>query len=71
MPVTEAEFTTNPRKYLQIAETEDVLISHNGQVIAKLSNPRLDRISTAKSLFGILSDKFSLEESLTERLTKI
>ena len=36
------------------AETEDIYITRNGKVIAKLSNPYQDRVDVAKSLFGIL-----------------
>lgn len=54
MLVTETELKNYLEKYLELSETEDVLITQNGRVIAKLTNPYQDRGQTAKSLFGIL-----------------
>ena len=54
-----------------LAATEDIFITKNGKVIAKLSNPHQDRVDMAKSLFGILPDDVSLEEAREERLEKI
>ena len=54
-----------------MAETEQILITANGKVIAMLSNPNQDRIETAKSLFGILPDDITLEDADKERLSAI
>ncbi len=35
---------------------EDIYITKNGKVVAKLSNPNQNRVNTAKSLFGILPE---------------
>lgn len=71
MSVTATEFKTNLGKYLALAESEDVYITKNGKVVAKLTNPNADRIEIAKSLFGSIPADFSLEEALEERLGKI
>lgn len=34
--------------------TEDIFITKNGKIVAKLTNPHQDRVEVAKSLFGIL-----------------
>ena len=39
MSVTATEFKMNLGKYLMLAETEDVFITKNGKVVAKLANP--------------------------------
>ncbi len=39
---------------MSVTATEDVFITKNGKVAAKLTNPYQDRVETAKSLFGIL-----------------
>ena len=52
-------------------QNEDVFVTRNGKVVAKLSNPYQDRIEVAKSLFGILPSEMTLEESKEERLNKI
>lgn len=54
MSITATELKTNLGKYLMLAETEDIYITRNGKVVAKLSNPYQDRVDVAKSLFGIL-----------------
>ena len=58
-------------KYLMLAETEDIYITRNGKVVAKLSNPYQDRVDVAKSLFGVLSNDMTLEEAREERLNTI
>ena len=48
--------------------TEDIFITRNGKVVAKLSDPHQDRVDIAKSLFGILPADVTLEEAKEERL---
>lgn len=71
MSITATELKLNLGKYLLLAETEDIYITRNGKVIAKLSNPFQDRVDMAKSLFGILPSDVTLEESREERLNEI
>lgn len=71
MSITATEFKKNLGKYLLLAETVDIFITRNGKVVAKLTNPNQDRVNMAESLFGILSDDRTLEESKKERLSKI
>ena len=71
MSVTTAELQKNLTKYIILSETEQILVTENGRVVAMLSNPNQNRIETAKSLFGILPSDVSLEESKDERLSAI
>ena len=71
MSITATELKTNLGKYLMLAETEDIYITRNGKVVAKLSNPYQDRVDVAKSLFGVLSNDMTLEEAREERLNTI
>lgn len=68
MSVTATELKNNLGKYLLLSATEDIFITKNGKVIAKLTNPYQDRVATAKSLFGILPKDADIEESRQERL---
>lgn len=68
MAVTVTELKNNLGKYLVLSATEDILITKNGKVIAKLTNPYQDRVQTAKSLFGILPAEANIEEAKRERL---
>ena len=71
MSITATELKLNLSKYLLLAEQEDIFITRNGKVIAKLTNPYQDRVDLAKSLFGILPADITLEEAREERLNRI
>ncbi len=71
MSVTATELKMNLGKYLKIAETEDVFITKNGKIIAKLTNPNADRRALVDSLIGIIPADITLEEAREERLSKI
>lgn len=71
MSITATELKNNLGKYLILAEKEDIFVTKNGKVIAKITNPYQKRVDIANSLFGILSDDITLEESKEERLSKI
>lgn len=68
MSITTAELELNLSKYLLLAQTEDVFITRNGKVIAKLTNPYQDRVDAARSLFGVIPSDVTLEEAREKRL---
>lgn len=71
MSITATELKSNLGKYLLLAATEDIFITRNGKVVAKLTNPYQDRVDLAKSLFGVLPPDLTLEEAREERLNQI
>ena len=71
MSITATELKNNLGKYLLLSATEDIYITRNGKIISKLTNPFQERVDVAKSLFGIIPNDVSLEESKEERLGKI
>ena len=71
MSITATELKENLSKYLLLAESEDIFITKNGKVVAKLTTPFQNRIDIAKSLFGAVPNKISFEEAKEERLNKI
>ncbi|MBQ4511775.1 MAG: type II toxin-antitoxin system prevent-host-death family antitoxin [Anaerolineaceae bacterium] len=71
MSITTTELEENLNKYLQLSATEDIFITKNGKIIAKLSNPFEDRIQLVNSLVGIIPDTMTLEEAREERLSRI
>ncbi len=71
MSITATELKVNLSKYLLLAQTEDIFITRNGKVIAKLTNPYQDRVDTAKSLFGVIPSDVTFEEAQKERLGNI
>lgn len=68
MSITATELKKNLGKYLTLSATEDVFITKNGRVIAKLTNPNQNRVETAKSLFGILPINADIDDAHAERL---
>ena len=71
MSITATELKQNLGRYLLMAATDDVFITKNGKVVAKLSNPNQDRVNMAKSLFGVLPQDITLEEAKNERIDTI
>ena len=71
MSITATEFKMNLSKYLTLSQTEDIYITRNGKVVAKLSNPNQDRVDIAKSLFGVIPADMTLEEAQEERRNHI
>jgi len=71
MSITATELKNNLGKYLLLSATEDIFITKNGKIVAKLTNPYQDRVETAKSLFGILPTDTNEENEKAERLANI
>ncbi|MDE5950189.1 MAG: type II toxin-antitoxin system prevent-host-death family antitoxin [Acetatifactor sp.] len=69
MSISATELKQNLGKYLLLSANEDIYITKNGKVVAKLTNPNQNRVNTAKSLFGILPRDASLEDARAERLS--
>ena len=71
MSITATELKMNLGKYLALSQTEDIYITKNGKVVAKLSNPNGDRVEIARSLFGVLPDDLTPEAAEAERRERI
>ena len=63
MSITATELKNNLGKYLLLSAKEDIFITKNGKIVAKLTNPHQDRVEVAKSLFGILPKDADLNEA--------
>ena len=71
MSITANELRQHLEEYLALAGTEDVYITQNGVVVAKLCSPNQERIAAAKSLLGVLRPDITLEEAREQRLSTI
>lgn len=71
MSITATELKENLGKYLLLAAEEDIFITRNGKVIAKLTSPFEDRVQMVESLVGIIPDDVTLEEAREERLDQV
>lgn len=67
MSITATELKENLGRYLQLAASEDIFITRNGRVVAKLTNPYQDMVAAARSLAGIVPSDITLEEARAER----
>ncbi len=68
MSITATELKQNLGKYLLLSAKEDILITKNGKIVAKLTNPNQNKVNMAKSLFGVLPEDASLDDAKAERL---
>jgi prevent-host-death family protein len=79
MEIALSEFKINVGKYMDLADTEDVIITKHGKPTAKIT--RYDKepwyarelpetITSVDVLFGTLPNNIDLDEARMERLTK-
>lgn len=71
MSITATELKANLGKYLLLAASEDVYITRNGKVVARLTSPFQDKLDIVDSLYGSIPGTITLEEARDERLEKI
>lgn len=69
MAITATELKENLSKYLLLAATEEIFITKNGKLVARLSSPYPDRVSVARSLAGIIPEDIDYIETKEERLS--
>jgi hypothetical protein len=71
MIVTATELKSNMGYYLNLISEDDVFITKNGKVIAKLSRPMQDKQALLDSIVGITAkNPVSLEEAKEARLER-
>ena len=71
MSITATELKLNLGKYLMKAESEDVFITRNGRVVAKLTSPYKDKVDIVNNLFGCIPGDIGVEEAKEERLSRV
>ena len=71
MLVDVAEFAQNLDDYLNLMAEEDILITREDKVVARLSDVNRERRALADSLVGIIPDDVTLEEALEERAQEL
>lgn len=58
----------NTGKYVTLAQQQDVFITKNGKVVAKLTTAKMDKVAAAEALFGIIPPDVDLKKAKEERL---
>lgn len=71
MSITATELKANLGKYLLLAASEDIFITRNGKVVARLTSPYQDKLDTVDTLFGSIPATMTLEEAREERLVAV
>ena len=70
MSITATELKANLGKYLLLAASEDVYITRNGKVVARLTSPFQDKLDLVDSLYGSIPGTVTLDEARKERLER-
>ncbi|MBQ2619038.1 MAG: type II toxin-antitoxin system prevent-host-death family antitoxin [Oscillospiraceae bacterium] len=64
-----AELKANTGKYVSMVGTQDIFITQNGRLLARLTTAKPDKVEAAKALFGLLNDSVDLDAEREERLS--
>ena len=64
MVVTATDLKTNLGKYLDILDTDDIIVTRNGRRVARLIRDEEDVLAEVQSLYGILSGAEIAEDEL-------
>lgn len=73
MQVAMEDFVKDPEKYVNMAKDNDIMLSRNGQDVARLTNvetPRMRAVRNLLNLKGILPANMDADAIREERLLK-
>lgn len=70
MTVTATEFKTNFGKYLELIAKEDIYITRNGKIIAKVVNPRISAVDSLRGMLKDIPSDIDMDSLREERLLK-
>lgn len=73
MQVAMEDFVKDPEKYVNMAKDNDIMLSRNGQDVARLTNvetPRMKAVRNLLNLKGILPANTDADAIREERLLK-
>ena len=70
MVVTATEFKTNFGKYLDLIAHEDIFITKNGKIIAKVVNPHVSAVDSIRGILNGISDDINPDSLREECLSR-
>ena len=70
MIVTATEFKTNFGKYLDLLSKEDIYITRNGKIVAKVINPQISAVDALSGILKDVDDDIDKEYLRGERLSR-
>lgn len=65
-----SDLKANTGKYVTLAQKQDIFITRNGKLVAKLTTAKADKVAAAKALFGILPPDTDLVKAREDRLSE-
>ena len=66
---TLTELKENTGKYVDLAAQDDIFITRNGRIVARLTAAKPDKVEAARSLFGLLAGaEVDMNKEREERL---
>lgn len=68
LQISVSELKANAGKYVTMADEQDIYITKNGKRVAKITSAKADKVTAAKSLFGLLPSDIDLDKVREERL---
>lgn len=66
--ISVTELKANAWKYVAMVETQDIYITKNGRLIARLTTAKPNKVEAAKSLFGLIHEPIDLDAEREECL---
>jgi len=69
MQVSISELKANAGKYVALAGREDIYITKNGKMVAKIISARADKERASQALIGLLPAEIDLHQAREERLS--
>lgn len=71
MIITATELKENIGKYLQLAETQDIIVTKNSKPIVRLTGIQKNKLEILDSLVGIIeNDGYTLKDARRDRLAR-
>ena len=70
MIVTATEFKTNFGKSLDMLTKEDIFITRNGKIIAKVINPQVSAVDSLRGMLKNVPSDIDMDSLREERLSK-
>ncbi len=67
MIVTTTQLRANQSYYLSMASREEIVVTKNGKVVAKITGAMSENVKSVSSLFGILPPDVDEDSLLRER----
>lgn len=68
--ISVSDLKANAGKYVGMAQEQDIFITKNGKLVAKLVTAKVDKVAAAKELFSLFPDgcDVDLDTAKEERL---